>query len=585
MSAYKSPYHRRTLILSVLAVLLLVGVAQAALPGAGAFQETPTPTYPFEGTYTPPAVPPPMPVPPPVPLIAVDNDAIENILLLGSDSPDDYYRRTDVMILLSINKQAGTAAMWHIPRATWVYIPNNTMERINTAFAWGASNDYPGGAFGNLKDLFRYNFGIVLDHYARVNFTEFMKLIEWLGGLDISVDCALQDWRLKDPELDPGLEDSWENYTLSVGLHHLSPYMALWYVRSRQTTDDLDRGRRQMDVLRAIWQQVTSTGLISNLEALWPQISAIVDTDMTLTDVLSLAPLATTIDLSRVARYGGTLDVQYEIVYTPDNGREVLVPLREALLPMLQDFLTPPTGNRLGRAAVTVDIADATWWNMGLARVAADRLAWEGFAARPIPGIAPTQREGTVIYDYTGGTKASPLPDLQRLLRVSDSLVIAQPDPNRTVDFRVEIGTAYNSCVYGYAEDELPPVQDDGPCQVHFRAQVNVRLGPGTDYPVLDVATPNDVFPIDGQSADSTWWHVDADGTSAWVSSEISTVRASGQCDALPVMTSGVVMPGRNDAGCSISASNSAAAPGSAGVVVEKGSTITRPVCTAGILA
>ena len=536
---HMSSHHRRArraLILSVLAVLLLVGAARAALPGAGAFQEMPTPTYPFEGTYTPPAVPPPMPVPPPAPLIAVDNDAIENILLLGSDSPDDYYRRTDVMILLSINKQTGTAALWHIPRATWVYIPNDTMERINTSFAWGASNGYPGGGFGNLKDLFRYNFGIVLDHYARVNFTGFMKLIEALGGLDISVDCALQDWRLKDPALDPGQEDSWEDYTLSVGEHRLTPYTALWYVRSRQTTDDLDRGRRQMDVLRAIWQQVIATGLISNVGTFWPQISAIVDTDMTLTDVLALVPLATTLDLSRVARYGGTLDVQYEIVFTPDNGREVLVPLREALFPMLQDFLTPSTGNRLSRASVTVDIADATWWNMGLAQVAADRLAWEGFAARPIPGIAPTQREGTVIYDYTGGTKASPLPDLQRLLRVSDSLVIAQPDPNRTVDFRVEIGTAYNSCVYGYAEDALPPIQADGPCQLHFRAQVNVRQGPGTAYSVLDLATPNDVFPIDGRSADGAWWHIDADGTSAWVNSEISTVRTSGQCDALPVM-------------------------------------------------
>jgi hypothetical protein len=33
--------------------------------------------------------------------------------------------------------------------------------------------------------------------------------------------------------------------------------------------------------------------------------------------------------------------------------------------------------------------------------------------------------------------------------------VIRQPDPNRTVDFRVEIGTQYHLCVYGGAETEI----------------------------------------------------------------------------------------------------------------------------------
>ncbi|NLF76459.1 MAG: hypothetical protein GX573_12230 [Chloroflexi bacterium] len=68
-------------------------------------------------------------------------------------------------------------------------------------------------------------------------------------------------------------------------------------------------------------------------------------------------------------------------------------------------------------------------------------------------------RELTVIYDYTGQSKGSALEDLKRVLRVSDAQVISEPDPNRSVDFRVEIGRAYNACVYGNAEDEI----DDGP--------------------------------------------------------------------------------------------------------------------------
>ncbi|MBP8974936.1 MAG: LCP family protein [Anaerolineae bacterium] len=534
---------------------LLLAFCAVIAPALAAFAQgdgtpsplPPTPTYPFHGTYTPPAQPPPLPVPPPVAPLNVDNDAVETILLLGSDSPDNYYRRTDVMILLAIHKDAGTVALWHIPRDLWVYIPNHTMDRINTAYAWGATNEYPGGGFGLLRDLFRYNLGIELDHYARVNFTGFMKIIEALDGLVISVDCALTDWRLKDPTLDPGLEDSWEQYTLGIGRHRLDPYMALWYVRSRQTTTELDRGRRQMDVLRAMWQQMQRMGLLAQIEQLWPLVTGWVDTDMGLTDVLALVPLATTLDPAAIARYSGSAGVHYERVYTPDDGREVFVPVRDNLLPMLEDFLTPPTSNRLSRAQFSVEIADASWYAAGWAHVAANRLAWEGYAARALDGVAPVQRELTVIFDYTGLSKGSPLADLQRLLRVDPAQVIRQPDPNRTVDFRVEIGTEYRACVYGSAEDSLatvdaglagipPEVREAADCWLRFSAEVNVRQGPGLDYAPLDVATPNDFFPVTGRTADRTWWQVSAEGVPAWVSAEITTARAVGECDAVPVV-------------------------------------------------
>ena len=137
MITSRSLHLWRTLALAGLTAALLLGTSlpllanssHAAPPDAAPLsaraQETPapTPTYPFEGTYTPPAVPPPLPVPPPAPLIGVDNGALVNILLLGSDSPDNYYRRTDVIVLVSINTVAKTVAMWHIPREMFVYIP------------------------------------------------------------------------------------------------------------------------------------------------------------------------------------------------------------------------------------------------------------------------------------------------------------------------------------------------------------------------------------------------------------------------------------------------------------------------------
>lgn len=422
----------------------------------------PSPTYVIEGTYAAPVQTPIVPIPERIPLME-EGDDIVNFLLLGSDTSGGGVGRTDVIILVSVNKVASSVAMWHVPRDLIVYIPNHTMDRINLAFALGESSGYPGGGFGLMKETILYNFGIEIDHYARVDFDDFQRIVKELGGLEVSVDCGIQDWRLKDPELDPSLEENWEYYTLPIGRQTLDPYMALWYVRSRMTTNDLDRGRRQMDTLRAMWYQAREQGLFTQVTQLWPEAVQVVETDMTLTDVLSFVPLAVSLDISNIARYSGEPGVHYIPFTTPDDGRSVVLPDREKLRLLIQDFLTPPTSNRLGRGQIRVDVLDASLYNIGFDLVAVDRLAWEGFAARRIPGPPAVARELTVIYDYTGQSKGSALEDLKRVLRVSDTQVISEPDPNRTVDFRVEIGRAYNSCVYGNAEDEIdagPPVEE-----------------------------------------------------------------------------------------------------------------------------
>ncbi len=426
---------------------------------------TPTPTYVIEGTYAVPVLTPVVPIPERMPLLDTGPDVI-NFLLLGSDTSGGGVGQTDVVIIVSVNKRVGSVAMWYVPRDLFVYIPNHTMERINLAFALGESSGYPGGGFGLMKETILYNFGVNIEHFARVDLDDFMRIVEELGGLEISVDCAIADWRLKSPELDKNDEDNWEYYTLPIGRQRLDPYMALWYVRSRKTTSDLDRGRRQMDALRAMWYQARAQGLFAQVTQLWPDAVEVVQTDMTLTDVLAMVPLAVGLDMSSIARYSGTRGVHYIPFVTPDDGRDVTLPNREQLLPMIQDFLTPPTANRLGRATIRVEVQDASGYGIGFDRVAVDRLAWEGFAASIDGSRAAQRRDLSVVYDYTGQTKGSALDDVRRVLRVSQEQVVAQPDPNRTVDFRVEIGGAYNSCVYGSAADEIdagPPISTGTP--------------------------------------------------------------------------------------------------------------------------
>jgi len=72
-----------------------------------------------------------------------------NILLLGTDEElsNDGFRRTDTMIILSINRDTGSVAMLSLPRDLFVYIPAWGMQRLNLAWARGDNGGWVDGPF------------------------------------------------------------------------------------------------------------------------------------------------------------------------------------------------------------------------------------------------------------------------------------------------------------------------------------------------------------------------------------------------------------------------------------------------------
>ncbi len=420
---------------------------------------TPRPTLIIEGTYATPIATTFLDIPARAEMAETDPNIV-NIALLGTDVTGG---QTDVIIVVTINKETGTAAMWHLPRDLLVYIPGNQIDRINRVWQIGQQNGWPGGGWGLLREMFIYNFGLEIDHYAKVSFDDFKAIIEELGGLTISVDCSLRDWRLIDPEtpLDIASGEDWENYwevyTMPIGVQTLDPYMALWYARSRVTTNDLDRGRRQMDILRAMWQQARSEGIFTQVATLWPRALEIIETDMSLEDILSFVPLAINLNPGSIERYSLSIGVHLENYTTPDDGRSTLLPNWPAIREVAKEFVTPPTGNRLQYQSSRIEIFDGTQYGLGWDQVAADRLAWEGFTPILQESRNVAKHEVTLIYDYTGEEKGSELDRLKEILRIGDSQVLVEPDPNRQYDYRVVVGQSYNSCVYGSSSDDVPP--------------------------------------------------------------------------------------------------------------------------------
>ena len=234
---------------------------------------------------------PPTAIPTAVATIALPA-GVTNIVLAGNDVPWPQGGRTDALLIVSINRENKTATILSLPRDLYVYIPGWTMNRINLALPHGHGVDYPGGGGGLLADTIEYNFGLSIDHYARIGFDGFSQVVDALGGVEVVLNCPLTDWRLKSPDLDPAVEENWERHTLEPGIQQMDGDLALWYARSRRSTNDFDRGRRLQQLSRAILAKGLTLDLVDDVPELWGAYREGIETDLSLPEILALAALA-----------------------------------------------------------------------------------------------------------------------------------------------------------------------------------------------------------------------------------------------------------------------------------------------------
>ncbi|MEP7286338.1 MAG: LCP family protein [Chloroflexota bacterium] len=384
-------------------------------------------------------------IPTNAPRVKANNNDIINILLIGSDAdvdPSDPSFRTDSMVIVSINRTANSVSMLSVPRDLFVYIPSLGMQRINTAFQWGQAVKWsPGGGFGLLQQTILYNLGIPVHYYARISFDGFKQIINTYNGIDVAVDCPISDLRFQG-KVDDKQTPVYEPFTLKVGAYKMDGSLALWYARMRHSTSDFDRNRRQQQILRAIWRTARDEGLLAKAPELWSQLTSIVDTNLPLQDAIGLVPIALNLKPSDITSY--YMNKGYELQHwkTP-AGEDVQLPDPKGFFQTINNFYTPPTGNRLGAQAATVEVVNGSV-NQDWDKVAADHLTWVGFDVQD-KGTGD-KVDKTVIYDLTGNAKPGALATLLKSTNVKPGQVVNQPDPNRTTDFRIVLGNDYNSC-------------------------------------------------------------------------------------------------------------------------------------------
>lgn len=253
-----------------------------------------------------------------VPLIKQPENQV-NILLLGSDQrPYEGGFRTDVILLVTINLDLQTVNMTSFPRDLYVTLPGFYNDRINTAL-------FRGG-FKLLADTFEYNFGVRPDYYGMVNFYGFQNLIDSLNGIDVEVSQTLTDHR-----------SGYGDYSVYPGTVHMDGETALWYVRSRYSTSDFDRTRRQQEVVYGLVKRLISFDLVTKFPELYEKFQSTIETNLTLSEIKPLLPVADNLFRNEVGRYA--VGPSYVSNWVTPGGAQVLLPNSAAIQALLKDAL------------------------------------------------------------------------------------------------------------------------------------------------------------------------------------------------------------------------------------------------------
>lgn len=407
-------------------------------------QASPTATAPIEFLFPTQAAPPPAEAfvvdPTSLPPLTTQNETI-NFLLIGSDRrPTGTSHRTDTMLIAIVWYREGQVSLISVPRDTWIYIPTVGMQRINTAYQSGESGGYPGGGMGLLKDTIFQNFGIRIDHTAMVEFDGFRRIVDTLGGIDVPIACPYTDWRLISPALDENNENNWWLYTVGPGQVHMDGDLALWYARSRSKSNDFDRGRRQQEVIRTLFQKALQTDTFSKIPQLYNDFSSTVITDMGLGDMLSLAPYAVNFTNANIRSY--YIRPPYVTSWMTPGGASVLLP-QESLNQLLIEATTFSNYAAV-RETVTIEVQNGSYFDT-METLAASRLNYAGYETITSP--ADNRNYGnSVLVDHTAAQDPNQRQTILNVLGTYSANVLSIPDPNSKVQYRVIIGSDYQAC-------------------------------------------------------------------------------------------------------------------------------------------
>lgn len=198
-----------------------------------------------------------------------------SVLFIGvDDSENRQYEgnaRSDALMLATFNKDDQSVKLLSIPRDSYVYIPDKGYsDKINHAHAYGGV-EYTLETVENLLD-------IPVDYYVKMNFNAFIDVVDAIGGIEVEVPYTITEQDSNDKA---------GAITIVEGIQTLDGEEALALARTRKLDNDIERGKRQQEIIKAVIKKAASLKSARNYTNIMEAIGDNLTTDLRFEEMTS----------------------------------------------------------------------------------------------------------------------------------------------------------------------------------------------------------------------------------------------------------------------------------------------------------
>lgn len=231
-----------------------------------------------------------------------ESDGRVNILLLGIGGPGhDGPYLTDTMVVMSYEVSSKKVSMISIPRDLVVNIPNQGYRKINAVLSAGRDQKYVGGGEALTVKVVSDLLNLNIQYYVRVDFSGFEKVIDLVGGIDVTVDQTFADYSY------PTENYGYQTIRFTKGPVHMNGATALKYARSRHGNNgegsDFARSKRQQKIINGLKDKALSLGTLSNpkkISEILTTLGSHSQTNMEVWELVRLSSLAKDVNTNSI---------------------------------------------------------------------------------------------------------------------------------------------------------------------------------------------------------------------------------------------------------------------------------------------
>lgn len=233
--------------------------------------------------------------------LATDSEDRTNFLLLGvGGEGHSGAELTDTIMVASYHHTDNTLALLSVPRDLWIKAPSGTGMRINAVYE--AESERTGSSTAALESMSETASRITnlpIHYFLKVDFHAFTQIVDALGGIDVLVEKEISDPLYPCPD-----EVNYCPFSISAGAQTIDGTVALKYARSRKTTSDFDRAKRQQQIMEALREKALSLDVLGSprkMKKIYDAVASNIVTNLSWREIIRLGGIASEFHRGNIA--------------------------------------------------------------------------------------------------------------------------------------------------------------------------------------------------------------------------------------------------------------------------------------------